>query len=1689
MLSVCMFTQIGGKQVQALDIDQNNAIIEELSLSLFQEGDSVIQLFMGNSLSTALTESGKFFAWGSNYPNVPTEIIYYQFPEGDKIIQLALGFAHSSALTESGKVFTWGNNVYGQLGDGTTNDKIFPTEITNKGDFSDLDTGDKVIQLSVGAFHSSALTESGKVFTWGRNTHGQLGDGTTDNSNIPIEITGTEGTFPALTLGDKVIELSMGGAHSSALTSDGKVFTWGYNWIGQLGTGDTTDRHTPIEITSSFNLTGDKIIQLSMGSFNYMESSHSSALTESGKVFTWGGNNNGQLGDGTTDNSNIPTEITNKGDFSDLDTGDKVIELDMGAYHSSALTSDGKVFTWGVNWGGRLGDDTTTNKHTPTDITNKGDFSELDPGDKVIQLSMGSGHSSALTSDGKVFTWGWNNFYQLGDGENINKHTPSLVQSISPPPIIKIFFNSMGGTDILDIIEPEGTNITAPDDPTKTGYTFNNWYSDIELTTVYTFSTMPSEDITLFAKWDAIEYDITYALDGGTNSNNNPATYTIESVIDLAPATKIGYTFDGWFDAASGGIEITTIDEGSTENKTLYAQWIPINFDSYTFDSEDPVIQISMGGSHSSALTEKGIVYTWGRNNYGQLGNNSTTNAHIPINITDNFSLDANDKVIQISAGYNHSAALTADGRVFMWGINQFGQLGNDDSDGLYRSTPIEITNSIPLEDGDKIIQLSATGNKSSALTENGKVFMWGYRESGQGTADSHQLAPLNITDRFELEPLDKVIQISIGHDHSSALTKSGRVFMWGYNWFGQLGTGHTINAPREIFEITSRFGLNVGDKVIHLSMGANHSSALTESGKVFTWGRNLYGQLGDGTTTDINTPTEITNNGDFSNLADGDKIIQLSMGYRDSGALTEYGNVFMWGSNTHGQLGNNSVTKSSIPINITDGFGLAEGDKVTQLSLGDFSSSALTFSDKVFMWGENAHGNLGYSNAISAYIPMLLQPGVSPQTFKISLNTNEGNALNDIEGFEGHIVNATSDPTKTGHTFEGWYVDEELTTPYTFSIMPSEDIIIYAKWTVSQSTMTFDSKGGSSIDSITQNYATDVSPPPNPTRTGYDFGGWYGDDSLTIAYSFATMPGSNITLYAKWDAIEYNITYALDGGTNSINNPATYTIESEIDLAPAAKTGHTFNGWFTDTDSKVTTITPGSTETIKLYATYTINQYTATFEDYDGTFIDTSTVNYMSSADAPAAPTRTGYTFSGWDVAIDSITGDIDVRATYTVNQYTISFNTTGGSDIPVMTQDYNSSITLPSNPTRTGYTFSGWSETVPTSMPAENITLVAQWVINQYTATFKDYDGTVLGTSEVEYLTSAVAPLDPTRTGYTFDGWDVSFDSMTEDIEVTATYTANQFTATFEDYDGTFIDASTVDYLTSAVAPLDPTRTGYTFSGWDVSFDSMTEDITVTATYTINQYTISFNTNGGSDIEDLTVEYNTAITLPENPVKEGYIFNGWCQELPETMPAENLTLNTRWLKETHDNHDIETEVGGLLDAIDKTLIEGRDAEVIIQITMKALEDMDDEEMQNISNMVSNELQIRNHGRIYLDISVIIRAQGDDDHQINQLNQKISITLNIPVEQQGNKNYQIIRIHDGIAEVLESVYDEEKQTLTFETDRFSAYVIVYDVSSDSGLWWLFALIIIPIGYVGYRYRTVLKNKLGNTMKQLKKSA
>ncbi len=1131
--------------------------------------ETITSISSGLSHSGALTSNGRIFTWGSNQNGqlgdgttndsyIPVDISsQFALSGNEKVVTLLIGdMKDSLALTSDGRVFSWGYNTFGQLGDVNPENGDIPTDITAQ---FDLNNDEKIISIALGFDHSAALTSEGRLFMFGTNFNGQLGNGTTTDSRTPIDITSQFGLYP----GEEIIKVSLGDQHSAALTSLGRVFTWGINTDGELGDGTTTDSHTPVDITAKFDIgQGESISEISMGG------PQSAAITSLGRLFTWGNNLYGQLGDGTLVNKSIPTNIT--GEFS-LATGETITNFLFAEKNSLAVTSLGRIFTAGDNFYYQLGDGTNVSKQIPQEITSQ--FS-LGQDETVSSISIGGHNMGLITSSARVFTWGDNSSGQLADGTTNNRNKPSALHIINPvitstnafdygdsvqafsptrqgysldswyedtglaTPYVfttmpaenfkligvwkvnqyTVSFDSNGGSAVDPITQDYDTVLTEPSQPTKTGNTFAGWYSDAGLTTPYAFTTVPAEDVTLYAKWSVNQYTISFNTGLGA-SPVSPITQDYgTTVTEPLHPNRTGYTFNGWSTKADLTDDYT-FSTMPAQDLTLYAKWkintYDINY--HTYNNYDPgnsillaegeqIVSQFSGNVFKGVLTSDGRVFTWGSNWYGDLGDGTATASAIPIDITPKFNLNQGETITAIFIGPFNGAAITSDGRVFTWGHNQYGEIG--DGTTIDKTSPVDITANFNLNPGEVITSIAFGYSHAAALTSDDRIFMWGYNGFGQlgdGTISERDV-PVDVTSHFPLAAGETISSISLGYYFSLANTSTGRLLAWGHNDYGQLGNSDytDLHTPTDV---TSFFGLAAGETITSISAGGTHAAAITSANRFFTWGSNDYGEQGTGTyPAGSNIPVEITS--EFG-LNVGETFASLSLGANISSTITSDNRVFTWGWNFNGNLGNGTTNTTTLseptPIDITANFILDSDEHVVSLSMCSQDASAITSKGRMFTWGLNNFGQLGDGTKVSSSLPI-------STIFATVQNTRTDN-------FDYDANISVYNPTRPDYTFGGWYSDILLTQAYTFpTTMPASDITLYAKWIPNTTIIRFESNGGSDIDPIMQAVGSTFVMPADPTKDNYDFVGWYYDKDLTVPFdNDLTMPNSNMILYAKW--------------------------------------------------------------------------------------------------------------------------------------------------------------------------------------------------------------------------------------------------------------------------------------------------------------------------------------------------------------------------------------------------------------------------------------------------------------------------------------------------------------------------------------------------------------------------------------------
>ena len=485
-----------------------------------------------------------------------------------------------------------------------------------------------------------------------------------------------------------------------------------------------------------------------------------------------------------------------------------------------------------------------------------------------------------------------------------------------------------------------------------------------------------------------------------------------------------------------------------------------------------------------------------------------------------------------------------------------------------------------------------------------------------------------------------------------------------------------------------------------------------------------------------------------------------------------------------------------------------------------------------------------------------------------------DGEVYKTYEVESNTSITPEKEPVKEGYTFSGW---SEI--PAT---MPTHDVTVTGTFIINKYKLTYmvDDEVYKTYD---VEYGAAITPEAEPTKEGYTFSGWSEIPE--------TMPAEDVVVTGSFIPNNYILTYIVDGveyKSSSVTYGTTLTPEKE-----PTKEGYTFSGW------------NGLPETMPAHdvvvtGTFTINSYALTYM-VDDELYKTYEVEYGAAITPEPVPTKEGYTFSGWSEIPETMPAhDVIVTGSFVANGYTLTYMV-DGQVYKTYTVTCGSAIIPEETPTKEGYTFSGWSY-IPATMPASDVVVMGSFFINSYTLTYM-VDGEVYKTSTVVYGSEITPEEEPTKEGYTFSGWSAIPETMPAgDVVVTGTFTVNSYTLSYI-VDGEEYKTSSVAYGTTLTPEEEPTREGYTFSGWNGLPETMpAEDVVVTGTFIINQYLLTYILDG-EEYKSYEIDYNTALTPEPAPVKKGMTFSGW-GEIPETMPAHDLTLtgSYSWSKETVD-------------------------------------------------------------------------------------------------------------------------------------------------------------------------------------------
>ncbi len=633
------------------------------------------------------------------------------------------------------------------------------------------------------------------------------------------------------------------------------------------------------------------------------------ALKSDGTITAWGRSDLGQLGNGQAAMRVTPAKV---------DGIDHVTAVVAGSSSTLALRDDGTVWGWGSNGNGQLGDGTIENKSHPVRITGLVGT--------VKSIDINYLHALAVTTDGNVWSWGWGLYGQLGNG-HIGDLT-SATQVSGLPAVDKVAagdYHSLALASDGTVWAWGDNSLGQLGDGTTSSHSTPIRISS--LSNIVAISTTSRSNLALdtFGRvwawgkggWGALG-------DGSYNDRTTPFI-----VPGLPRITAI---------IAGNSVSVATASDGSVwmwgdnefgqfGDSAYSAQPSPVNVSTLT-----GFTRFSVGSTNVVAIGPGGAMQAWGSNSYGQLGVGDTIDRSVPTLMT------APAQFTQVSTGATHTAAVARDGSVWAWGSNGRGQLA--DGTVSVSNRPVDVQG---LTD---IVAVSAEMFHVLALGSDGGIWAWGSNTNGALGNGSRRDSSLPQ----RIPALPAMSAIAGGEGFSLALEQNGNAWSWGGNSVGQLGNGQTGFIQLTPHKMTTISG------VAQLSTKFLHVLAVRQDSSVWAWGDNSYGQLGDGTITDRSTPTRVTG------LANA--VSAVAAGSFHSLALDRSGDVWAWGNNSAGELGDGTYTDRHTPVRVV---GLSN---VVAISAGTNVSYAITRDGRLWAWGQNGEGELG-TGSLDSYSPL----------------------------------------------------------------------------------------------------------------------------------------------------------------------------------------------------------------------------------------------------------------------------------------------------------------------------------------------------------------------------------------------------------------------------------------------------------------------------------------------------------------------------------------------------------------------------------------------------------------------------------------------------------------------------------------------------------------------------------------------
>ena len=859
------------------------------------------QVSGGDVNSLAIQSNGTLWAWGYNaYGQLAqNNTLIYSSPIQVFVSATGVWKTVGQTLTTSqiaiqsnGSLWSWGSNTLGQLGLNTTVAVSSPVQVGALSTWS---------LASTGVLHSVAIQSNGSLWSWGSNTWGQLGTSNQINYSSPVQV-------GALNVWTQAV--AGGNYFTVAIQSNGTLWSWGQDGYGVLGLNTSTNYSSPVQVGALSTWS-----RVACGYY------HAAAIQSNGTLWTWGYNNVGQLGNNSTTNYSSPVQV------GALSTWTQVVG---GNLHTVAIQSNGTLWSWGYNAFGNLGNNTTTGTSSPVQI---GALSVW------TQITAGAQSTAAIQSNGTLWAWGQNNNGQLGLNTNINYSSPVQVGALSTWSRVAMQQYNIGA-----ILQSSGTLYAS-------GFGSYGSLGNNSTTTQSSPVVILSPS---YGPWSKIAgaYYTTIAIQN--NGTLWSCGYNLYGQLGLNTTTVSISTFvqvgslSAWTQIAGAKTQILALQSNGTLwgwGSNSYGQ-LGLNTSTLT-GVLSPVqvgalstwTKVACGYAFSLGIQSNGTLWTWGNNNYGQLGLSDITNRSSPVQV------GALSTWTQVSGGQYYTLALQNPGILYAWGNNGAGQLGLNTSTTPYQS-PLQVLS--PFQGTWIQVAANGQGKSSAAIISPGTLWAWGFNNVGQlgNNSTTTQSSPVQIG------ALSTWTSVSCGY-YAMAIQTPGTLWAWGFNPYGNLGNNTTTgtSSPVQIGALSTWTQVSAGT-------GYN-TLAIQTPGSLWAWGLNSYGQLGTSNTTNYSSPVQIGTLNTWSLFASGSS---------HSVAIQSNGTLWSWGNNSFGQLGLNTSTLTSVLSPVQVG-ALSTWTQVRGSNLN--YTIALQSNGTLWGWGNNTYGVLGNNTTTNYSSPV----------------------------------------------------------------------------------------------------------------------------------------------------------------------------------------------------------------------------------------------------------------------------------------------------------------------------------------------------------------------------------------------------------------------------------------------------------------------------------------------------------------------------------------------------------------------------------------------------------------------------------------------------------------------------------------------------------------------------------------------